>query len=130
MKKTLVFLLFFLLSMGSFSQEVLKLKTDKNCIGTWNILSEKYEFGEINYSLITFSFYNDYISSDDASMSIYRVKEQLPKNFGKNSETISAKCLDERNRDCTFALMKMNDGSLSIGVLYNDIIYVYFVEKN
>lgn len=130
MKKIILSLLLSVYSLLVFSQETFQVKTIKNCAGKWNILSQEYDFSEVNYAVINFTFTGDLITVDDESQSFYRVLQQLPKRSTDKGETISAKCLDEKNRECVFGLMRLNDGSMTIGVVYDSIIYVYFIEQN
>ena len=126
MKKLLLLIFVTIISFNTYSQT--RIPTYKNTFGYYNQYRKEFDLGEFTYANITFTFYDDYISVDDNAHSIYRIVRYLPKEtYNEYSMTI-VKCLDERNRDCKIALIKYNDGSFSIDVIYDDRAFVYVVK--
>lgn len=124
MKKFLI--IFFLLSATTLYSQT-KVTTFKNTFGYYNNYTKQFDLNEYTYAEITFTFYDDYISVNDEAHSIYRIIRYLPKETYREYSITSTKCLDERNRECKVALIRYNDGSFSIDLLYDDKAFIYVV---
>lgn len=130
MKKVTLALGLILATLFGFSQDLKKLSTYKSIVGHLNAQTKEYEYGRFYYGHITFTFNGDYIITDDNAHSIYRVIERIPEYIENGFKVISAKCTDEKNIECTFAIkIPAECAASSIGVIYNDLIYVYIIEQ-
>ena len=131
MSKLFLSITLLLISFASFCQEKITLNTYKNTVGLWNSYSEKFIFEEkYNYNDINFTITNAYIQVDDVAKSLYRIIKEHPKKISGNSEVVTAECLDEQNRKCSFSIVidKLNDISY-IMIIYEKICYVYIISK-
>jgi hypothetical protein len=128
MKKIITTIILSLFTLCSFAQFETKITTYKNCYGRYNEYKKKYDFDEFHYAEIVFTFYEKYITVDDIGHSLYRITETLPIRKTSNSETRSVKCLDENNKECVFAIMSFDDGTASIGVIYDEKMFVYVIK--
>ena len=130
MKKTILTLALAISSICTFAQEPTKLITYKNASGEWSPVEKKYMYGDYAYALITFSFYDTYISVDDKNRSLYRIIETLEKLIENNTQTVRCKAMDERNRDCLIYLTSYGDCSNStITIFYPQSAYFYIIDK-
>lgn len=126
MRKLLILIFVTIISFNTFSQT--RILTIKNTIGIFNEYTGEFDLEDFHYANITFSFYREYISVDDDAHSIYRIIKHLPKEYFSNYNMTITECLDEKNRNCRVALIKYNDGSFSIDVIYNGKAFIYIVK--
>ena len=130
MKRVVLALGLILAALCGFSQEPTKLVTYKNCAGTWDETKKAYDYQPYNYAKITFTFSGDYIIGDDAAHSVYRVIERLPDQNRDGSKIISARCTDEKNVKCLFAIKTPAEcRPTTIGILYDGYMFVYVMEQ-
>jgi hypothetical protein len=130
MKKITLTLGLLIATLCSFSQEVKKLITYKNCIGYWDDVKKEYDFQPYSYAKITFSFVGDYITADDNAHSVYRVVNRLPDKNTGGSKVISGQCTDEKNVTCTFGIMTPAECRPStIGIIYDGYMFMYVIEQ-
>lgn len=122
-------LLFFALLFFFNSYSQTRVETYKNCFGYYNYYSKQFDLGDYHYANITFTFYPDYISADDNAHSVYRIIRTYPEEIYSGYRMTTIQCLDEKNRDCKVSLVKYNDGSLSVDLLYDDRGYIYVVKN-
>jgi hypothetical protein len=128
MKKILVGIILSLFTLCSFAQSETKIITYKNCFAKYNEYKKEFDFEEYHYAEISFTFNEKFITVDDVSHSLYRIIESLPVRKTSTSITRSVKCLDENNRECVFAIMSFEDGTTSIGVIYEEKMFLYVVK--
>lgn len=127
MKKSLLSLFFILFSVCVFSQSSVQLITYKNRVGWKNTNDFSYE--KYVYSTLTFSFYNDYISVNDESHSIYRIIKDIPVIDDNEKEITKAVCYDEKKRKCIVALIRYkNKQNSCITIMYDDRMFIYIVD--
>ena len=126
MKKILLILSLLIISLFVKAQEPSVIETYKNRIAIYNSYTDEYDFQDYSYATLTFKMYDTYISVDDKQHSVYRAIERLPDTKTKNYQAVTIKCLDEKNRECNFGLMKFNDGEMRIIIVYpKDLLIVY-----
>ena len=130
MKKIILTLVLVVSTLISISQTV--IPTYKNSIGYWNNQTKKYDFEEWTSSDITFTFYETYITADDAGHSIYRIIKELPKFENDRTIINSDKCLDENNRECEVGIMQVkgDEEQTNIGVIYDGKMFMYLIDLN
>lgn len=128
MKKTITTIILSLFTLCSFAQSETKITTYKNCFGRYNEYKKGYDFEDFHYAEIVFTFNEKFITVDDINHSLYRITESIPTRKTNTSETRSVKCLDENNRECVFAIMSFNDGTASIGIIYDEKMFVYVIK--
>ena len=129
MKKTILTLTLAILSVMVFAQT--QLLTYKNCVGTWNKTTQKYDFEDWVYADITFTFYDTYVSVNDANHSIYRIMRDEPVYETETVKINSSTCLDESNRECRVGIMDVKgyDDQANIGVVYDgDRMFMYILD--
>lgn len=99
-------------------------------MGVYNQYTGNYDFQPYTYSNITFIMYDSYISVNDKQHSIYRSVQRLADDITKDYEAVTIRCLDEKNRECNFALMKFNNGEMRILVVYpKNLLFVYNINQ-
>ena len=129
MKKLILVVAFLILSVMTFAQT--QLLTYKNAVGHWNTTTQKYDFEEWVYSPLIFTFYDTYITVNDANHSIYRIMRDEPLYETKTVKINSSTCLDETNRECRVGIMdvKDHDDQTNIGVVYDgDRMFMYILD--
>lgn len=129
MKKIILTLVLAILSIVTFAQT--QLLTYKNCVGTWNKTTQKYDFEDWVYSDLTFTFYDTYVSVNDANHSIYRIMRDEPVYETETVKINSSTCLDEGNRECRVGIMdvKGQEDQANIGVVYDkDRMFMYILD--
>jgi hypothetical protein len=128
MKKTILTLVLAVSTLISISQTI--VPTYKNAVGYWNTETKQYDFEEWVPSNITFTFYDAYITADDAGHSIYRIVKDLPKYENERTIVNSARCLDENNRECEVGVMEVKGEpeSTNIGVIYDGKMFMYLID--
>jgi len=129
MKKIILVLALAILSIATFAQT--QLLTYKNCVGMWNKVTQKYDFEEWVYADLTFTFYDTYVSVNDANRSIYRIVRDEPVYETNEVKINSSTCLDESNRECRVGIMdvKGHDDQTNIGVVYDgDRMFMYILD--
>lgn len=129
MKKMLFALALFLFCSTGWAQEAARLTTYKNCVAKYNAELDKMIFGEYHYSNITFKFYDDYISADDAGGSVYRIIKKRPVEEKNGLTAYKIDCIDEQNRECTFCVYD-EKGQRSIAIVYATKIFFYIIDSN
>jgi len=83
------------------------------------------------YSPLIFTFYDTYITVNDANHSIYRIMRDEPLYETKTVKINSSTCLDETNRECRVGIMdvKDHDDQTNIGVVYDgDRMFMYILD--
>jgi hypothetical protein len=129
MKKIILTAIVILFSNPSFCQDNVVLNTFKNAYGKWDLVEKKYKFEDYEYSIIKFTFKEDYITVDDQSHSIYRIIENYPIKKSEGSELLSAKCYDEANRECLFYIISNSKKKEScIMICYEKSAFLYIVD--
>ena len=129
MKKIILVLALAISSIVTFAQT--QLLTYKNCVGMWNKVTQKYDFEEWVYADLTFTFYDNYVSVNDANRSIYRIVKDEPVYETETVKINSSTCLDESNRECRVGIMdvKGHDDQTNIGVVYDgDRMFMYILD--
>jgi hypothetical protein len=129
MKKIILTLILAIFSVLAFAQT--QLPTYKNCVGYWNKTTQKYDFQDWVYADITFTFYDNYVSVNDAGHSIYRIMSNKPLYETETVKINSSTCLDEHNMECTVGIMdvKGHDDQTNIGVVYDgDRMFMYMLD--
>lgn len=128
MKKITLTLSLAIFSVLAFAQT--QIPTYKNAVGYWNTETKQYDFEDWVPANITFTFYDTYITVDDAGHSIYRIMKELPKFENDRTIVNSAKCLDETNKECEVGIMEVKGEpeSTNIGVIYNGKMFMYLID--
>jgi hypothetical protein len=129
MKKVILTLALAIVSVLSFAQvPPAVIETYSNRVGVWNQYTKEYDYEEWISVNLTFTIYKEYITVNDRTHSLYRIMEDQPVEYTEHCKVTSAKCLDEGNRSCLVALMKCDDESASINVIYGDKIFIYMIK--
>lgn len=105
------------------------INTDRNMRGDWNRYTKKYTYGDVNTAEISFKFYENYISVNDNSHSIYRVIKKAKDVTEPTYKMFGWDCRDEQNRECRFSITKYNDPETpdAIMIIYPKIAFIYFI---
>ena len=128
MKRIILMLAFVISTICTFAQDPVKVNTYKNRYGAWSTERGHYVFEDYNYTTITFSFYDEYISVNDMPHSIYRITEYLAPTDIAGVKVTKVKCLDEQNRICLIFLSSSSDlTDCFIRIYYNEFSLQYMI---
>lgn len=126
MKKVLLILSLLVISLFVNAQEPSVIETYRSRIAIYNSYTDKYDFEEYQYANLTFKMYDTYITVNDREHSVYRAIEKLADTKTKDYQAFTIRCLDEKNRECNFGLMKLKNGEMRIIIIYpKDLAIIY-----
>ena len=131
MKKQLVmFVVIILICLRPVYSQIL-INTNKNMIGALDTFTKKYTYGEVHPANISFRVYENYISANDNSNSIYRVTKKAKEILESDYKIFGWDCYDEKNRSCNFSITHYYDTDTPdiVMILYPKYAYIYFIES-
>lgn len=111
--------------------------TDRNSFATWDVILEKFNYGEWNYKEITFTANANGVTANDVAKSVYTFTSTRKTTTGKNKSgyTFTShewSAYDETYERCTFSIIKYSDGTAKISVLYDKSLNLltYWIAKS
>jgi hypothetical protein len=135
MKRILIFTLLLFITNGLLSQT--QWRTYRNQIGEWNTYTEKWVYGEMNYSDITITFNKNSISMDNRSQSYYKIYKDDGEDTGYTQDgtrynSHSWRAYDKSDRKCILTMIKYEspEYDLAFTVMYDDVVFRYYYSNS
>lgn len=135
MKRILIFTVLLFITTGLLSQT--QWRTYRNQIGEWNTYTQKWVYGEMNYSDIVITFNKNSISMDNRSQSNYRIYKDDGEDTGYTQDgtrynSHSWRAYDKSDRKCILSMIKYEspEYELAFTVMYDDVVFRYYYSNS
>lgn len=133
MKKIIILAIVMLTTSASFSQSKLYAYILES--GNWNPSIGHWEYKKPIDVNLTVTVAKTYISINDQaetfiSINSYEGEENGTTKDGVKYTAVRWKCTDEKQRTCSFSMIKYEDGVYLLCVMYNNYSFRYYVKTS
>jgi hypothetical protein len=127
MKRVIISLAFLFLCSFSFSQSTFYTYLLRS--GKWNTYNKKWDL-EDNKISIQIEFFTTHIRIHDKAQSDYTITTNGEEETSKEWKSTKWDAYDEQGRKVVANLTKYNDGVLAFMIMYDDYLFIYYIEKS
>lgn len=128
MKKIILFLSLFFITLSSYSQTV--IKTTQSRIGKWDVITETWNYTAWESNNITFTANDNGVTADDKANSVYTFTSLRKKTTGIAKDGVpytsyNWDAIDESGLKCKFSIISYKGQGNKLSVMYSDIVFSY-----
>ena len=124
MKKLLATFIFILIYVLSYSQIPTKLTSYAAVRGEYNLEKKKYEYRSPVIEDHVINITASHIYVNDRVNSIYKIVNDIP--LASRQVIYSVNCIDQDQRKCIISIMRLEDNSLHLTILYTNVVVFLF----
>lgn len=138
MKKTIILLTLLFCSLLTFSQST-NWVSYRNELGTWNIYSKSWDWGEMNKAYIPVYFGKTYISLENKLQSYFLILEDKGKRYDYTDKYPRAKMTlhdwlakDKDGKICVLTMTSVESADydpIILSIMYDDIAFRFYCKQ-